>query len=95
MHELTFVRGDLFGVIVAIKPIGVLVPFESGRMKLALGRRQQLEMPAGIAAAHQPSAHPDRPSQPGMRRDVADADADPAMAGPVRRRAVPAEGVMQ
>ena len=30
-----------------------------------------------------------------MRRDVADADADPAMGRPVRRRAVPAQRVVQ
>src|SRR5690348_16379852 len=64
-------------------------------MQLALRRRDQLEMPASVTAAYQPGAHSYRAGQPAMRRDVADAEPDPAVRRPVRRRTMPAQRVMQ
>src|SRR5689334_22126924 len=52
-------------------------------------------MAAGIAAAHERRAHPHGAGEPAMRRDITDADADAAMRGAVRRRAVAAQRVVQ
>src|ERR1700719_2861906 len=93
--ELPVVRHRLLGVIVAIAAVHALVPFERRRMELALGCRDQVEMPAGILAPHEPATHPHRAGEPAMRRDIADADPDPPMIRPVWRRAMLAQRVVQ
>jgi len=44
------VGGDLLGVIVAIARVDQLVAFERGGMQLGFGRRDQVEIPAGVAS---------------------------------------------
>src|SRR5215469_17594028 len=67
--ERAVVRVDLEGVIVAVAAIGVLVAGERRRMALALARRRQdVEIAAGIAAAHQRRQHPHVAGDPAMRR---------------------------
>src|SRR5712691_4289000 len=84
--KLALVRGDLLGVIVAIEPVHPLVALQRSRMQLAFGRRNQIEMPEAVAPPHEPGAHPYRAGEAAMRRDIADADPDPAVMRPVRRR---------
>src|SRR6185437_16146090 len=85
-RELTFVRGSLLRVIVPIEPVGALVPCERIGVKFAFRARQQFEVAAGVAPAHEPGAHPHRAGQPAMRRDVADADTHAPVARPIWRR---------
>ena len=47
------VRRDLLGVVFAVAAIARLVPGQRGRVEFAFGRRDQVEMPAGVAAADQ------------------------------------------
>src|SRR5436190_10484370 len=93
--ELLLVRRHLLGVIVAVASVDKLVPLERRGMQLAFGWRNQVEMPAAILPSHEPGTHPHRAGEPAMRRDIADAEPDPPVIRPVRRRAVPAQRVVQ
>src|SRR5215472_17819659 len=93
--ELPFVRSHLLLVIVAIARVDVIVAGERRRMQLAFRRGDQLEISAGVLAADKPGAHPHRPAESGICRDVADAEPDAPVTGPVRRRAVTAQRVVQ
>src|SRR5438270_57382 len=93
--ELLLVRRHLLCVVVAVASVDKLVPFERRGVQFTFGRRDQVEMPAGILPSHQPGTHPHGAAKAAMRRDIADAEPDPPMIRPVRRRTVAAQRVVQ
>src|SRR5205814_8660230 len=93
--KLPFVGRDLLLVIVAIASVHPLMAGKRRWVQLPFGRRNQIEMPAGVLASNQPRTHPHRAGKATMCRDVADPEPDPPVIGAVRRRAMTAERVVQ